>query len=45
MSKEKTGKEKNNKKTPAMNLKEKRAAKQARRDEKNNIGSPLTGAK
>ncbi len=36
MSKEKEGKEKNNKKAPAMNLKEKRAAKHAKRDEKNN---------
>ncbi|MEI8202847.1 MAG: hypothetical protein WCH34_07540 [Bacteroidota bacterium] len=35
MSKEKEGKEKSNKKAPAMNLKEKRSAKAAKRDEKN----------
>ncbi len=35
MSKEKEGKEKSDKKLPAMNLKEKRAAKAAKRDEKN----------
>ena len=34
MSKEKEGKEKSNKKAPAMNLKEKRFAKAAKRDEK-----------
>ena len=35
MSKEKEGKEKNNKKAPAKNLKEKRVAKAAKRAEKN----------
>ena len=35
MSKEKEGKEKNTKKPPAKNLKEKRAAKAAKRVEKN----------
>ena len=35
MSKEKEGKSKNNKKVPAKNLKEKRAAKAAKREEKN----------
>jgi hypothetical protein len=35
MSKEKEGKEKSGMKTPAKNLKEKRAAKAAKRDEKN----------
>ncbi len=35
MSKEKEGKEKSNKKTPVRNLKEKRAAKAAKRVEKN----------
>ena len=35
MSKEKEGKEKGNKKAPAMNLKEKRAAKAAKKAEKN----------
>lgn len=35
MSKEKEGKEKNNKKAPAKNLKEKRAAKAAKRAGKN----------
>lgn len=35
MSKEKEGKEKGNKKAPALNLKEKRAAKAAKREEKN----------
>ena len=38
MSKEKEGKEKNNKKSPVRNLKEKRAAKAARRKEKNVAG-------
>ncbi|MGD9931105.1 MAG: hypothetical protein AB7U05_13885 [Mangrovibacterium sp.] len=38
MSKEKEGKEKGNKKAPAMNLKEKRAAKAAKRKEKNESG-------
>ena len=38
MSKEKEGKEKNNKKAPAKNLKEKRAAKAAKRADKDNIG-------
>ena len=38
MSKEKEGKEKGNKKAPAMNLKEKRAAKTAKRKEKNESG-------
>ena len=37
MSKEKEGKEKNNKKAPVKNLKEKRAAKAAKRQEKNII--------
>lgn len=37
MSKEKEGKEKSGKKTPAKNLKEKRAAKAAKRKEKNKI--------
>jgi len=37
MSKEKEGKEKNNKKAPVRNLKEKRAAKAARRAEKNTV--------
>ncbi len=37
MSKEKEGKEKSSKKAPAKNLKEKRAAKAAKRDEKNKI--------
>lgn len=37
MSKEKEGKEKSGKKAPAKNLKEKRAAKAAKRDEKNKI--------
>ncbi len=36
MSKEKEGKEKSNKKAPVKNLKEKRAAKAAKRSEKNN---------
>jgi hypothetical protein len=36
MSKEKEGKEKNNKKAPAKTLKEKRAAKSAKRAERNN---------
>jgi len=35
MSKEKEGKEKNNKKAPVKNLKEKRAAKAAKRADKN----------
>lgn len=35
MSKEKEGKEKGNKKAPALNLKEKRAAKAAKREERN----------
>ncbi len=35
MSKEKEGKSKNNKKVPVKNLKEKRAAKAAKREEKN----------
>ncbi|MFZ4400684.1 MAG: hypothetical protein ACOYO1_11660 [Bacteroidales bacterium] len=39
MSKEKEGKEKSVKKLPAKNLKEKRAAKAAKRDEKNKSGS------
>ena len=37
MSKEKEGKEKSGKKAPAKNLKEKRAAKAAKREEKNKI--------
>jgi len=37
MTKEKEGKEKNNKKAPAKNLKEKRAAKVAKRADKNNV--------
>lgn len=37
MVKEKEGKEKSNKKAPVMNLKEKRAAKAAKRKEKNEI--------
>jgi hypothetical protein len=36
MSKEKEGKEKNKKKAPVKNLKEKRAAKEAKRAEKRN---------
>ncbi len=36
MSKEKEGKEKSGKKTPLKNLKEKRAAKAAKRNEKTN---------
>jgi hypothetical protein len=40
MSKEKVQKEKNNKKSPLKNLKEKRAAKAAKRDEKR-TGSKL----
>ncbi len=39
MSKEKEGKEKNNKKAPAKNLKEKRAAKAAKRADKKNSNS------
>lgn len=39
MSKEKEGKEKNNKKAPVKNLKEKRAAKAAKRAEKNKSGT------
>jgi hypothetical protein len=38
MSKEKVSKEKSGKKVPVLNLKEKRAAKQAKRDEKDNKG-------
>jgi hypothetical protein len=38
MSHEKAVKEKSNKKAPKMNLKEKRAAKAAKRDEKGNGG-------
>jgi len=38
MSKEKEGKAKNNKKAPAKNLKEKRAAKAAKRAEKSDAG-------
>jgi hypothetical protein len=38
MSKEKEGKEKSVKKAPVMNLKEKRAAKEAKRAEKNKSG-------
>lgn len=37
MSKEKVGKEKSGKKAPTKNLKEKRAAKAAKREEKNKI--------
>jgi hypothetical protein len=37
MSKEKEGKEKSDKKLPAMNLKEKRAAKAAKREEKSRV--------
>lgn len=37
MSKEKEGKEKSGKKAPTKNLKEKRAAKAAKRDEKNKV--------
>ncbi len=40
MSKEKEGKEKNKKKAPAMNLMEKRAAKTAKRNNKNNVNIP-----
>jgi hypothetical protein len=40
MSKE--GKEKNSKKVPAMNLMEKRAAKEAKRNGKNNVNVPDT---
>jgi hypothetical protein len=43
MSKEKEGKEKNNKKAPVKNLKEKRAAKAAKRDEKNSQGRITLG--
>lgn len=39
MSKEKEGKEKSSKKAPTKNLKEKRAAKAAKRDEKNKIST------
>lgn len=42
MSKEKEGKEKNKKKSPAMNLMEKRAAKTAKRNSKNNVNVPGT---
>ena len=45
MSKEKEGKEKNNKKAPAMNLMEKRAAKAAKRNGKNNVNSGILFAK
>jgi hypothetical protein len=38
MVKEKEGKAKNDKKSPLKNLKEKRAAKAAKREEKNNGG-------
>jgi hypothetical protein len=38
MSKDKEGKEKNSKKTPLKNLKEKRAAKVAKRNDKLNDG-------
>ena len=41
MSKEKDGKEKSNKKVPAKNLKEKRFAKAAKRDEKNKASVAL----
>lgn len=41
MSHEKEGKEKSGKKTPAKNLKEKRAAKAAKRNEKSSVSSPL----
>jgi hypothetical protein len=37
MSKEKEGKEKNNKKAPVLNLMEKRAAKEAKRNSKKNV--------
>ncbi|MDP4209662.1 MAG: hypothetical protein Q8928_12685 [Bacteroidota bacterium] len=39
MSKEKEGKEKSGKKAPTKNLKEKRAAKAAKRDEKSKVGT------
>lgn len=39
MSKEKEGKEKSIKKAPLKNLKEKRAAKAAKREEKNKVSS------
>jgi hypothetical protein len=45
MSKEKEGKEKNNKKAPAMNLMEKRAAKAAKRNGKNNMNTGILFAK
>jgi hypothetical protein len=38
MSHEKTSNEKSGKKAPAKNLKEKRAAKAAKRDEKSSVG-------
>lgn len=41
MSKEKEGKRKSDKTAPAKNLKEKRAAKEAKRKEKNKQGSDL----
>jgi hypothetical protein len=45
MTKEKAGKVgKNNKKVPAMNQKEKRAAKLAKRNEKNHPGKITIGA-
>jgi hypothetical protein len=40
MSKEKEGKEKNNKKAPVLNLMEKRAAKEAKRNSKKNVNIP-----
>jgi hypothetical protein len=41
MSKEKQGKSKNGKTPPKMNLKEKRAAKVAKKEKKSNTGSIL----
>lgn len=41
MSKDKQGKEKSGKKNPEKNLKEKRAAKAAKRDEKNKVSTLL----
>jgi hypothetical protein len=43
MSKEKEGKEKNKKKVPVKNFKEKRAAKAAKRADKNNLRILLSG--
>lgn len=40
MSKEKEGKEKNNKKAPVLSLMEKRAAKEAKRNNKKNVNVP-----